>query len=274
MVQCSFSLSAFCRNGFSLEAGYPHIQGKRGACCDTVTGFLNRLWVTLAHVETEAGCCAAVRGPCVVPVTVWHPGFISFYLIKRHSSGGGGLLHELRGDYCPRVCVLAGGVATIKGAQLDVFGWQPLLMCTNFVILNNVQLMRWFKKTVHRQFLLSLIADCRGSGFSQWFSVRPSVRLFCEARRIFFPLPLQLAASLPVREKSNILDYFLPHQFVWVETDMWWETDVLSRIWTLDVASNYGYNYTVCVLSPETPLRASGCNTVWDNLGKYLEGGK
>lgn len=75
------------------------------------------------------------------------------------------------------------------------------------------------------------------------------------------------------REKERkIYRAFLPHQFVWVETDVWWQAEVLSRIWTLDVASNYGYNYTVCVLSPETPFRAPECNTVWDNLGNIFGG--
>lgn len=90
------------------------------------------------------------------------------------------------------------------------------------------------------------------------------------------PLPLQVASRVSLsagkKKERKIYRAFLPHQFVWVETDVWWQAEVLSRIWTLDVASNYGYNYTVCVLSPETPFRAPECNTVWDNLGNMFGG--
>lgn len=47
---------------------------------------------------------------------------------------------------------------------------------------------------------------------------------------------------------------------------------VLSRIWTLDVDSNYGYNYTPCVLSLPRILWGLHVAAQWDNLGKISAG--
>lgn len=82
----------------------------------------------------------------------------------------------------------------------------------------------------------------------------------------FYASSLQSVASC---RKKSIFRAFLPHQFVWVETDVWW---CWAGFELMGVASNYGYNYTVCVLSPKTVFRAPGRNTVWDGLGKYFGG--
>lgn len=139
--------------------------------------------------------------------------------------------------------------------------------------------MNW---AVHRAHFYQFI-NCEGKEVNSKTVIKcaPSVRLFCGAHRkracqipLFFPckLPLECRFLQGKKKERKIYRAFLPHQFVWVETDVWWQAEVLSRIWTLDVASNYGYNYTVCVLSPETPFRAPECNTVWDNLGNIFGG--